>query len=122
MDTRLQGRSAEDYACEYLQGRGLTLLQRNFRSRYGEIDLVMGDRHNVIFVEVKFRKNTDYGGAVGAVTPYKQQRLIKTALYYLQQHPTPGKSLRFDVVALSPGSSSAPFTTEWLQNVIEYKD
>jgi putative endonuclease len=70
---------------------------------------------------VKFRKNADYGGAVGAVTPHKQQRLIKTALYYLQQHPTPGKSLRFDVIALSPGNNE-PFATDWLQNVIEYQE
>jgi putative endonuclease len=121
MNAGVQGRTAEDFACQYLQRQGLALLQRNFRSRYGEIDLIMRDRKTVVFVEVKLRSRDDYGGAAAAVTPRKQQRLVKTALYYLQQHPAPGMAMRFDVIAIKP-TAGDEFPIEWLQNVIEQQD
>jgi putative endonuclease len=117
-DARAQGREAEDWALDYLQKQGLSLLTRNYRCRYGEIDLVMRHGQTLAFVEVKYRGNDDFGGAAGAVTRGKQAKLLKTALTYLQQEKPLLQNMRFDVVAMRPGIEQR-FACEWLQNVIE---
>jgi putative endonuclease len=108
-DTLLQGREAEAWACDYLQRRGLKPLAKNFRCRYGEIDLIMQDGRTLVFVEVKYRGRDDYG---------KQAKLIKTAMTYMQQEKPLLQNMRFDVVAMRPGIEEK-FACEWLQNVIE---
>lgn len=96
-----RGQQAESLACEYLQAQGLTLLEKNFSCRLGELDLIMQADDTLVFVEVKFRKNADYGHGSEAVDRYKQRKLVRAAQYYLQQHPhlqdTP---MRFDVVSI----------------------
>jgi len=94
-----RGRDAEQRAAAFLRGRGLVELQRNFRVRGGEIDLVMRDGEHLVFVEVRFRSRTDFGGAAASVTAAKQARLALAARHYLLRH---GGNLpcRFDVVAL----------------------
>ena len=94
-----RGNQAEDKACQYLQKQGLKLLSKNFSTKAGEIDLIMRDGETLVFVEVRYRKNSDFGGAAASVTPKKQQRIIKAALAY-QQKEAPQSSMRFDVVAL----------------------
>jgi len=94
-----QGNKAEDLACQYLLKNGLTLITKNFSTRAGEVDLIMNDSNTLVFVEVRFRKNTDYGGAAASVTPKKQQRIIKAALAYHQQHSSQS-SMRFDVITV----------------------
>lgn len=99
---RTQGDKAENLACRYLQKQGLTILDSNFTTRAGEVDLIMYDKNNadtLIFVEVRYRKNQNFGGAAASVTPKKQQRIIKAALAYQQQN-APQSSMRFDVVAI----------------------
>ncbi|HEY3487894.1 MAG TPA: YraN family protein [Gammaproteobacteria bacterium] len=117
-DTLTQGRDAEAWACDWLQAQGLKLITRNYRSRYGELDLVMEHGQTLVFVEVKYRGNNEFGGAVGAVTKAKQAKLLKTALLYVQEQKPLLKNLRFDVIALQPGMHEK-FACEWLQNVIE---
>lgn len=117
-DTLTQGREAEAWACEYLLQQGLRLLFRNFRCRYGEIDLIMQHGQTLVFVEVKYRGRNDYGGAAGAVTRGKQAKLIKTAMTYMQQEKPLLQNMRFDVIAMQPGIGEK-FACEWLQNVIE---
>jgi putative endonuclease len=117
-DTLRQGREAEAWACDYLQRRGLKPLSKNFRCRYGEIDLIMQDGRTLVFVEVKYRGRDDYGGAAGAVTRGKQAKLVKTAMTYMQQEKPLLQNMRFDVVAMRPGIEEK-FACEWLQNVIE---
>ena len=96
------GKAAESLACEFLQQHGLKLVTRNYQSRYGELDLIMQDHNHVVFVEVRFRRNNHYGSGAESVTASKQDKIIKTALYYLQQHPKQAKHpLRFDVISLS---------------------
>ena len=100
--TRKQkGDEGEALACQYLQEQGLELVTTNFTSKFGEIDLIMNDaqRGNLVFIEVRYRKNNQYGGAAISVTPKKQRRIIKTALYYMQRH-APHTAARFDVVAI----------------------
>ena len=87
---RSQGRQGEIQALTYLQHNGLTLVERNFRCRLGEIDLIMLDHGTLVFVEVRKRKNMRHGGAAGSVTASKQARLISAAQVYLsryKEHP-----------------------------------
>jgi len=108
-----KGKICEDIACEHLRAAGLKLINKNFSCRLGEIDLIMQDESSVVFVEVRYRKNQNYGGAKESITPKKQHKIKKTALYYMQ---TKGRELnaRFDVIAMS-GDPSNP-TIEWIRN------
>ena len=105
-----KGAEIELLVCDYLLSKGLQLLQRNFLSRYGEIDLIMQDDDTVVFIEVRYRKNSHYGGAAASVTRTKQQRIIKTARYYQQYRAQ--QSMRFDVVAVE----GTPPRIEWIKN------
>ena len=82
--------------------RGYRLVEKNFRSRYGEIDMVMLDRECLVFVEVRYRRNDAYGGALQSVGVAKQAKLRRTAESYLQRTGLPDfEECRFDVVAVS---------------------
>jgi len=113
-----QGNQAEDQACRFLQQQGLKLLKRNFTTRAGEIDLIMQDANNaaetLVFIEVRYRKNKDYGGAAASVTYKKQQRIIKAALAYQQRH-APQSSMRFDVIAIE-GDNKA---INWIKSAFD---
>ncbi len=95
-----RGRRAEALACRFLQGRGLRLLARNYRSRRGEIDLIMQDGDELVFVEVRYRHNTAFGTAAETVTAKKQQRIIHCARYYLHRYQSAPLVVRFDVVSI----------------------
>ena len=111
-----QGLAAEHRACHYLQQQGLTLLQRNYRWRHGEIDLIMRDADTLVFIEVRYRRHQYFGGAIGSITPSKQQRLRATANRYLQQQmQTLDCPARFDVVVLQNDHGSTEI--DWLQDV-----
>jgi putative endonuclease len=100
-----QGHDAEQRACDHLQGQGLCLLERNYRSRFGEIDLIMRHDSTLVFVEVRYRLSTRFGSPAETVDARKQARIRATAERYLQQHPQrPGESCRFDVVAITPAN------------------
>jgi len=111
--TSLPGQSAESHAEAFLKTQGLTLLTRNWRCRFGEIDLVMQDGTTTVFVEVRLRSRSDFGGAAASVTPAKQKKLLAAARQYLSTLKTL-PPCRFDVVALT---SSAP--PEWIRNAFE---
>ncbi|MEJ2059666.1 MAG: YraN family protein [Gammaproteobacteria bacterium] len=104
------GSAIEDEAYRYLETRGLRLLTRNYRTRQGEIDLVMSDGEQVVFVEVRQRRNPRYGGAAVSVDSAKQARLRAAALHYLQHH-APQAAARFDVIAFSDRSEP-----EWVRD------
>ena len=109
------GNDAERQACKHLQAHGLKLLDKNFSIKAGEVDLIMRDLTKngemLVFVEVRYRKNADFGGAAASVTPKKQQRIIKAALSYQQKHE-PQSSMRFDVVAIEGDNREL----NWIQN------
>lgn len=108
---QLAGQAGEDRALDYLAGQGLTLVERNFRCKAGEIDLVMNDRGALVFVEVRRRDSRDFGGAVASVTPAKQRRMVRAArLYLLRFRQLP--PCRFDVVAIDGHGLN------WLKNAI----
>lgn len=108
-----QGLDAEEIACRHLLGQGLELVSRNFRSRFGEIDLIFTQASLLIFVEVRQRTSDTFGGALASVTKQKQQKIIRTAEYFLLEQPKfRKKSGRFDVVAFE----GAPPVLQWVKN------
>ncbi|OHE62209.1 MAG: YraN family protein [Thiobacillus sp. GWE1_62_9] len=109
----LLGQTAEARAEAFLKTRGLKLVARNWRCRFGEIDLIMQDGTVLIFVEVRLRNHNDFGGAAASVTPTKQKKLLAAARQYLSTLKTL-PPCRFDVVALS---SNAP--PEWIKNAFD---
>ncbi len=96
----LQGEKSEQQACDYLLKQGLQLIEKNFRSQYGEIDLIMKDVETLVIVEVRYRKSNKYGGALESISRKKQSRIISTTQYYLSTHKVKS-SIRFDVIAMS---------------------
>lgn len=97
------GTQAENFACDYLKTQGLFLIKRNYACRFGEIDLIMQDGATLVFVEVRYRQDPCFGHSIETVHSTKQNKLIKTAEYYLQSHPLSEiANCRFDVLALSP--------------------
>ena len=95
------GRRAEQAACRYLKQQHCRLLCQNYRGPKGEIDLIMEDGDCLVFIEVRYRRNNDFGTPLESVDKPKQQRIIKTARYFLQRNPTLGyENRRFDVVSI----------------------
>ena len=109
-----KGVVAEKKALAYLQNQGLILLHQNYYCRFGEIDLIMSDQDTLIFIEVRYRKNGDYGGALASINRTKQRKIIKTASHYLAQL-TSEPYCRFDAIALDE-SDAAPL---WVQDAFQ---
>ena len=94
------GKFGEDLACAELTKRGYVVLERRYRRRGGEIDVVARDGHTVVFVEVKAREGQDFGGPAEAVTARKRRRMTQVALDYLARHRLTERACRFDVVTI----------------------
>lgn len=109
---QISGQAGEDAALAYLQQQGLALVERNFRCRGGEIDLIMTERATLVFVEVRLRADARHGGAAASVTPAKQARLVRAAQLYLQRYRTP-PACRFDVIAIEGAH------IDWIRNAID---
>ncbi|WP_310448229.1 YraN family protein [Thiobacillus sp.] len=109
----LLGQTAEARAEAFLVKQGLAPVARNWRCRFGEIDLIMQDGATRVFVEVRLRSRSDFGGAAASVTPAKQRKLLAAARQYLSGLQTL-PLCRFDVVALD--GSSAP---DWIKNAFD---
>lgn len=108
--TQAIGRDAEDRALAALARQGLRVVARNYRCRGGEIDLVMRDGDCLVFVEVRFRRRADFGGALSSVDRRKQQRLILAARHYLASSGWSGPC-RFDVVGIDRGREA-----QWIRD------
>lgn len=114
------GAQAERRAEDILVSEGLQLLQRNYRIRAGEIDLIMRDGNTLVFVEVRLRKNTRYGGALASITKQKRRRISRTAEHYLQKHQRQSKrwqpeACRFDIVAFNGTIDDPHCPYQWLK-------
>lgn len=111
--SHLIGASAEDKACRYLLEQGLVLIERNYRCRGGEIDLIMSDNEQLIFVEVKYRKQNQYGYAAEYFTEQKRKTVQRAILHYLKDarlnHAT--TAMRIDLVAIDDNQ------IQWLKAV-----
>lgn len=115
-----QGYAFETLALEYLLAQGLRFEARNVRCAWGELDLVMRDNEQdlLVLVEVKYRRHRAFGGAAASVTHAKQQKLQRTALWYLQSTGWLG-SVRFDVVTLE---GESPYQITWITNAFIQQD
>ena len=98
------GRMGEDLACRELERRGYAVLARRYRSRHGEIDIVARDGEAIVFVEVKARRGSAFGGGGAAVTRGKQLRIVQVATDFLARHRLHDAPCRFDVVVIDVGS------------------
>jgi len=98
------GHRAEDLAARFLRRRGYRILERNYRNPLGEIDIIARDGKTLVFVEVKARRSSRFGGAKAAVGARKQRQIARVALWYLKATDQLGARARFDVVAIDgPG-------------------
>ena len=99
---RVVGRNGEDAAVAWYAGAGYEILDRNWRAREGELDIVVRNTHTVAFCEVKTRRGDEFGSPAEAVTARKQLRIRKLAGRWLGEHHTAAADLRFDVAAVRP--------------------
>lgn len=100
-DKRTAGKKGEDLACKFLKKDKYKILEKNFRARQGEIDIIAEDKKGVLcFVEVKARSRNDYGLPEEAVTHSKQKKLLATAFIYLENKKVQSKDMRFDIVSV----------------------
>lgn len=106
----------EQSAADYLQSCGLKLLASNHHSRHGEIDLIMQDQETLVFIEVRYRRNKNFGGAAISVTPTKQKKIALTALQYLQKHKKTNTPCRFDVIAVT---GEGTLEQHWIKNAFD---
>lgn len=97
MNAQQRGKLGEDTACVYLKKKRYAILARNYRKRFGEIDIIAQRKSKIVFVEVKTRSGAGYGMPSEAVDYYKQQKIIKTAQSYLLEHRLDGETA-FDVI------------------------
>lgn len=102
------GKRGESIAEAYLRGQGFVILEKNYRSRTGEIDIVARDGTTIVFVEVKARRTLAYGVPQLAVTPFKQRQISRAALAWLAHRRKTGENARFDVVAVYLPDHSVP--------------
>lgn len=113
---KLLGRSGEDRAEKHLARLGYRVLERNYSTKQGELDLIALDRDTLVFVEVKTRSSGAFGAPEHAVDLRKQGRMVKAALGYLKQKRLHQMACRFDVVAISgPGEDQV----ELIRNAFE---
>ena len=94
------GITGENLACAELRRRGYAILDRRYRTRFGEIDIIARDGPTIVFVEVKARLTSDFGGAAAAITGWKQRRIAEMAVDYLARRRLHECPCRFDVVAV----------------------
>jgi len=105
---RAQGDAAEDQACRHLEGSGMTIVERNFRTRVGEIDIVARKGDVLVFVEVRSREVPDFLAPEESVTPAKRRRIVGAARQYLSKvPPSSWREARFDVIAIEGVGNAA---------------
>lgn len=110
------GNKGEDIAAEYLEDNGCEILERKFRfEKIGEIDIIARKSEYILFVEVKNRETTRYGGAIYSITSRKKNTIRKIASYYLLKNPhinTKQNVFRFDLITIDDGK------IDWIQDII----
>ena len=111
-----RGKHFEALAARFLAGQGLLIIDRNYRCRCGEIDLIARHDKHLVFVEVRARGNPRYASPAASVDRRKQQKLLRSAQFFLQRHPELAQlPCRFDVIAFKPPQSTAQGTPQWIR-------
>ena len=112
------GNRGEEIACRYLRQMGYEVLERNFRCKIGEIDIVARDGKVTVFVEVKARKSKTYGKPKEAISFHKQKKLVQLAQYYMKKHHLFDTSARFDVIGIK-WTENGRYNIELIQNAFD---
>lgn len=94
------GKKGEDIACDYLINKGHKILERNYRTKFGEIDIISEYKNKIVFIEVKTRKSLKFGIPELAVDKRKLMKIIKTATYYSKVNAIPWEKIRIDVISI----------------------
>lgn len=116
MTTTKLGRKGEQKAVQFLEEHGIEILNRNYRSPYGEVDIIGKSEEQIIFFEVKARTSDACGNPEDSVTPRKKEKLIATALHYLQEQDLLSTSWRIDVISIFLNDKT--FEYEWFKNAV----
>lgn len=112
------GKHAEEIAATYLANQGITILDKNFRCRFGEIDLIGLDKQCLVFIEVRYRKNEKHMAVIETIDKHKCRKLVITSEYYLNKHPIYRKSAcRYDFIGIT-GELEMP-GIEWIKNAFQ---
>lgn len=112
--TGILGNKAEKIALDYLRLKELTLETKNYQTRFGEIDLVMSDKEYLVFVEVRHRRMSTFGGAIESIDQRKKKKLRLTAQSYLQRNKLADRPCRFDILCVN-GELKSP-SIQWIKN------
>jgi putative endonuclease len=114
---QLSGIRGEDLASDLLIQKGYKILQRNFRLRIGEIDIIALDGDTLAFIEVKTRKSSQFGSPLEAITRSKLQSIIRTAQVYKLSHPQLPETMRIDAVAITIADDNTISSIELVKNL-----
>jgi len=102
MEKRIElGKKGEDIACKFLEKNGYQIVERNYRNRAGEIDIIARDKDDIVFVEIKTKISKDFAQPELSVNPSKQRKIVKTALTYLMVKGIKKTGCRFDVIGIT---------------------
>lgn len=118
MTAKSFGDRGEEEAARYLEKRGCRILERQFRAKVGEIDIIAEKGGTLLFVEVKTRRPTRFGAPAEAVGRTKQQRIFRTAFLYVQKHGLEERACRFDVIEVLVSGES--YAVQHYENAFEY--
>ena len=114
---KILGRWGEDLAVQFLERKGYTILDRNYFTPFGELDIIAAVQDSLVFVEVKTRSSNKFAFPEQSVTHRKQQRMLKAAEQYYDRHPASPETWQFDVIAVTR-KLGAPPEMEHFENVI----
>lgn len=112
-----EGERGEQIAVDYLKKQGYKILERNFRIRGGEIDVIGLDGDTLAFIEVKTRRSNEFGTPLEAITPWKLRSLVKSAEFYKVKHPKLPDAMRIDAVGIILDSEGNATTIELVKNI-----
>ena len=111
------GKKGEDIACEFLKKHGYSIIERNFRRSYAEIDIIAVKDETLVFIEVKTRTSSQFGTPLESITYWKLRPLIKTAQFYAKIHPKLPQLLRIDAIAVSMDGNGGREKIEHVENI-----
>lgn len=118
---REQGQAIEKACYSFLLKQNISIISANFYSKMGEIDLIGYDHNILIFFEVRYRNKTNYGSSFDSVTKKKQEKIYKTALFFLQKHPEfKEHNYRFDIIGASTYNGEIQF--QWQKNAFQVSE
>ncbi|MFN2137697.1 MAG: YraN family protein [Candidatus Promineifilaceae bacterium] len=115
---RRLGRWGENLAADHLTAKGYRILSRNWRTRYGEIDLVAEKQERIAFIEVKTRRGNQFGLPEEAITPQKGRRLLKLGQAYISEHGLHDTSWQIDLVAIELDDEGSLIRCEHIPNAV----